>query len=193
MLVLHDFYLCIKNESTTLCVSELTSSMYKFGIFTQSWVVLSHLNFFNTVSRKPTSSSFNASFPESSFTNRQNCGSTAHSHQHLCTHSPQIVSPPYRTTDVSHSSLFLTFDPLSSVQLDFSRPLGDVGPGGDEGASWYGTVQSSLPHLRGQGRGGRRAGLHMTSTTRAADSQVRHMFKGPTSILSDSSYSYSGG
>lgn len=66
----------------------------------------------------------------------------------------------------------LTFDPLSSVQLDLSGPLGDVGAGGDEGASRYGAVQPPLPHLGGWRRGGGRAGLHMASTARAADRQV---------------------
>lgn len=71
----------------------------------------------------------------------------------------------------------LTFDPFSSVQLDLSGPLGDVGACGNEGASWYGAVQPPLPHLRGEWRGRRRAGLHVTSTAWAAD-----MFK----VLQDS-------
>lgn len=137
-----------------------------FVIVTQSRVVLSHLNFFHTVSRKPARPSFDASFPESSFTYRQNCRSTARGRQHLRTCSTQITSTIY-------SSLILTFDPLSSVQLDLSGALGDMGPGGDEGASRDSTVQSPLPHLWGQWRGAGGAGLHMTSTTRAADGQVR--------------------
>lgn len=66
-----------------------------------------------------------------------------------------------RTVDTTHTasdrkytqhrvSLWcLTFDPLPSVQLDLSGPLGDVGPGGDEGASWHSAVQPPLPHLGG--------------------------------------------
>lgn len=51
------------------------------------------------------------------------------------------------------------------MQLDLSSPLRDVGPGGDEGASWDGAIQPPLPHLWGRGRRGGRAGLHMTSPT----------------------------
>lgn len=79
-----------------------------------------------------------------------------------------------------NGSSFLTFDPLPSVQLDLSGPLGDVGPGGDEGASWDGAVQSPLPHLRGEGRGGGGAGLHMTPTTWAADGQLMSVITGTT-------------
>lgn len=63
---------------------------------------------------------------------------------------------------------WLTFDPLPSVQLDLSSTLGDVGAGGDEGASWDGAVQPPLPHLRGERGRGRGAGLHV-APTRAAN------------------------
>lgn len=98
MLILHDFYMCTKNVWLHFTVCFITSSVCTFVVFTKSRVVLSHLNFFNTVSRKPTSPSFNASFPESSFTNGQNCGSTARGRQHLCTRSTQIISTTHTAT-----------------------------------------------------------------------------------------------
>lgn len=64
---------------------------------------------------------------------------------------------------------YLTFDPLPTVQLDLSGPLGDVGLGGDEGASRDGAVQPPLPHLRGQRRRGGRADLPRTTTPGAGD------------------------
>lgn len=59
--------------------AEKTLTLLWMCFFTQSWVVLSHLDFFHTVGRKPAGSAFNASFPESSFTDRENCKHSTHS------------------------------------------------------------------------------------------------------------------
>ena len=154
-----------RHETRPSHITVLCTSCCVFVIVTQSGVVLSHLNFFNTVSRKPTSSSFNAAFPEPPLTYRQNCSSTTHTHNHYynCTHTKHSAYTQPRC---------LTFHPLSSVQLDLARPLGDVGPDGDEGASRDGAVQPPLPHLGGRGGGGRGTGLHVTSGARAADRQT---------------------
>lgn len=77
-----------------------------------------------------------------------------------------------------------TFDPLPSVQLDLSGPLGDVGASGDEGPPRHGAVQPLLPHLGGDWRRGGRAVLHMPRPTRAAGQQtlIRHSAEEPEAV-----------
>lgn len=51
-------------------------------VFTQAGVVLSHLDFLHTLGREPAGPAFNAAFPESSFTDGQNCTHTVNTASH---------------------------------------------------------------------------------------------------------------